>query len=364
MLGEQLRDEFLRRSGSLDTTALEVDPADEMLRTTARHVVRQHQELQTYFRRGLDAFHVLEHVQRALGRPLRELDAILDFAAGWGRLTRFLVGETGASRVVVSDIAEASTAFCRRVFGVDSFDSAVDPSEVEPSRTFDLIFVGSLFTHLPRNRFDAWMERLLSWLSPEGSLVLTTHGEGLLQAEDRDASGFSYIGSTPIDYLPVSEYASTYVHPSLVEQVARSCGAAQVVTRERDLWFVHDVHVVRNQVAPALEAISPTPIAHGRIERAEEVRPGHGWVGGTVNVPRALAPLASVELFVDGELLGPFSRLQESELPAESPGLIRYEFLEEGGVSGLGAGTHLVAAVAAWANGEKACVDVVPMTVA
>ena len=51
-------------------------------------------------------------------------------------------------------------------------------------RVFDLIWCGSLFTHLDRDRWPAFLEFFSEHLAPDGLLVFTTHG---LEADSVDA---------------------------------------------------------------------------------------------------------------------------------------------------------------------------------
>ncbi len=359
---QRLLEEHLARNGYGPGLSRHVDTGDEMWKTVVRHARRPDHHLVDYFLTGGAAFRLLQHVQAAIGRPLAGLDAVLDFAAGWGRLTRYLVAELEPSRVYVSDIAETSMEFCNREFGTPWFGSDFDPAKVEVPRSFDLIFVGSLFTHLPRERFDAWMRRLLEMLTPGGSLVFTTHGPGRIAAADRDPSGFTYREASPIDYLPLSEYASTYVDVGLVQEIAKQAGATQVASVERALWYYHDVHVARRQAAPGLAGLTLPPVAYGRLEKVREVRPGHGWVGGFLAVPAAHGPIEKVELWIDGQRITDFASCSAPEardtFGAPDPDWLRMEFYEEGDVSALGAGEHTVAAVLETKTGARLCVDV------
>jgi hypothetical protein len=71
----------------------------------------------------------------------------LDFAAGYGRVTRWLVSAYGT--VTVAEIEQDMIDFHTREFGVQEFVSSTDPRMLFlHDQDYD-IFVFSLFTHLP-----------------------------------------------------------------------------------------------------------------------------------------------------------------------------------------------------------------------
>jgi len=111
---------------------------------------------------------------------------VLDFAAGYGRFTRFFV-ELFAE-VVASDLDPEMLAFAREEFAVDGFLSSPDPQDLSPEPRFDLVFCFSLFTHLPESTWEPWLRRLSAFVRPGGWLVFSTRSFGL-DRETRRARG-------------------------------------------------------------------------------------------------------------------------------------------------------------------------------
>jgi SAM-dependent methyltransferase len=97
-------------------------------------------------------------------------DAILDYGCGYGRVTRWFCAAFQNARIYVTDIDRQSAEWCAAHLPC----TAIDPDPLAGS--FDLIWVGSVFTHLPAHRAGPLLERLLAALKPNGVLVLTTHG--------------------------------------------------------------------------------------------------------------------------------------------------------------------------------------------
>src|SRR6266850_1358415 len=86
-----------------------IDPRDEML----LHTLRDHDwdfALTSYFRHGLEARNAHVQLVRAFLDRGRDF-FLLDFAAGFGRATRFFVAEHSAASVWVADIQDAAVEF-------------------------------------------------------------------------------------------------------------------------------------------------------------------------------------------------------------------------------------------------------------
>jgi SAM-dependent methyltransferase len=100
---------------------------------------------------------------------------VLDMPCGCGRVTRHLVKFFPDSQIFVSELDKAKQNFCSTTFGVEGIDLPADFSG-EPTRRFDLIFVGSLLTHLNESLSISAFHYLLNSLSEGGLLIITTHG--------------------------------------------------------------------------------------------------------------------------------------------------------------------------------------------
>ena len=110
------------------------------------------------------------------GRPIEELDSILDFGCGCGRVTRRWAGLDGV-HVHGSDRNAAAIAWCRANLGFARFETnELAPPLPHGSGTFDLVYALSVFTHLTERLGLAWAEELARVLRPGGYLLLTTHG--------------------------------------------------------------------------------------------------------------------------------------------------------------------------------------------
>jgi SAM-dependent methyltransferase len=85
------------------------------------------------------------------------------------------------AHLTVSDLDRDGVDFCAQEFQAEPLYSREDIREVKTSRSFDLIWCGSLFTHLDNGRWASFLEFFAEHLSPGGVLVFTTHGRRQFQ---------------------------------------------------------------------------------------------------------------------------------------------------------------------------------------
>jgi SAM-dependent methyltransferase len=138
-----------------------------------------------YFSVGASAMNniivALTSVEKTPGR-------ILDFGCGAGRVTRWLRSAFSYAAVEGCDMREADLQFVAKTLGVQTWISGKDVDQLEPPSTYDLIWVGSVFTHLPMSVSIRLFDKLTSWLNPDGILILTSHGRNVLLRGE--SSGF------------------------------------------------------------------------------------------------------------------------------------------------------------------------------
>ncbi len=127
-----------------------------------------------YFAVGLDAMRV---IGTAINRPgARIPQSILDFACGWGRVARHLRASFPESHLVCADIWKDAVDFASQAFGADPLHLSSNPDDYEITTSFDLIWSGSLITHLPEDRARKIIDLFCTALKPNGVAVFTTHG--------------------------------------------------------------------------------------------------------------------------------------------------------------------------------------------
>jgi len=189
----------------------ELHPACQML----AHSLRAHQDaslsVSQYFGIALQQYHTAAEVIRRLERSCPN-PRILDFACGYGRLLNLLVHNVPPERIWASEIQPDAVSFAVDRFGVQGLQSCERPEDFDPGRRFDLIWVASLFSHLPPGLFQRWLGRLAGLLSPRGVMLFTVHDQALLPGNmEMPESGVLFIEGSENADLSTEIYGTTFV---------------------------------------------------------------------------------------------------------------------------------------------------------
>ncbi|HEY6046220.1 MAG TPA: class I SAM-dependent methyltransferase, partial [Pyrinomonadaceae bacterium] len=142
----------------------------------------------SYFLAGLSAIDCIEEVLRA-GAPAA-IQAVLDLPSGYGRELRFLVQRFPAAQFTACDIQPRAVEFCAREFGVAAVVSDPDLNRVSFAQTFDLIWCGSLITHLNAETIGDLLALFARHLNPAGLMIFTAHGDHVLNRMTREQAAY------------------------------------------------------------------------------------------------------------------------------------------------------------------------------
>ena len=107
---------------------------------------------------------------------------LLVLPCAMGREVRYFAAAYPQATIVAGDVNANMADWTAKQFGAHSFHSHADPNVVLSNLTktggeFDLIWVGSLFTHFPQRLALKWLRVLIAVISKKGVLVFTTAGE-------------------------------------------------------------------------------------------------------------------------------------------------------------------------------------------
>ena len=103
--------------------------------------------------------------------------SILDFPCGCGRVLRFLRVRFPKADITASEIDTSMLDFCKDVFSVKSVISDIDFRKLSLPGKHDLIWCGSLITHIDERATADLLKFFHDHLSPGGLCVFTTHGQ-------------------------------------------------------------------------------------------------------------------------------------------------------------------------------------------
>jgi SAM-dependent methyltransferase len=125
-----------------------------------------------YLRVGQSAATVIERAMRGVA-PAR----ILDLPCGHGRVTRVLRAMYPEAAITACDIDTSGVDFAAAHFSARGVYSKPDFRDLSLSESYDLIWVGSLITHLSEQHCRRFLDFTVRHLAPGGVLVITSHGE-------------------------------------------------------------------------------------------------------------------------------------------------------------------------------------------
>jgi len=353
-IGERLESLYLECLPPDQHPQRQVHPQDEMYLWAGDLGVPPPQRRLQYMAAGREILLMLRHIVQSAGLQLSEMKAVLDFASGFGRVTRHLCYETRASHVWCSDALHDAMDWLGTEFGVHTIPSHPNPNDVDLQRKYDLIWVGSLFTHLPRKRFGPWLAKLLGALEPKGLLIFTTHADVYCPSDQRDSSGFSFVRESESRALSLDEYGTTYLTPEALRNIAREIGIQHLYSVPSEAWGRHDVQVVSHRSRKALEQLAHAPRILGAILRSEVRATGHGWVGGWA-IAAPSDPLEAIELRVPG--LPPTPAILGPSRAHDRGSFLHCEWYVEGPLNMLRKGQHPLLAVGRMASGREICFD-------
>jgi hypothetical protein len=192
--------------------------------------------------------------------------SIFDFPSAHGRVTRFLKAAFPESEIWAGDLNTAGVDFCATRFGAKPFYSGTDLSKVAMPRKFDLIWCGSLASHLPEDQCKVLFSSLLNALEDNGILCITTCGRGMQWAHEHvfktiHDEAYERIRSTlesePFAFAPYhykygaytkeEAYGMAFIRPAWIEQHVLSPEFQVLLYREKAWHGAQDVWCLRRQ---------------------------------------------------------------------------------------------------------------------
>ncbi len=221
--------------------AQEVSPDDSMYAGDRDH----------YFNVGQSA---LRCIRLALVSAQKtEINRILDLPCGYGRVLQALKAEFPAAQLTACDLTHDAVQFCARTFGALPVISQQRARDIESQQRFDLIWCGSLLTHLNSNAWSEFLGLFDTLLDPGGALVFTTHGRwvaermrrgryhyGLSEEQirsllaDYDRQGFGYQ-----NYGDAPDYGISVASPSWTCRQLETFSTMRLVAYKEATWDDH-----------------------------------------------------------------------------------------------------------------------------
>jgi SAM-dependent methyltransferase len=190
-------------------------------------------------------------------RPLR----LLEFASGYGMVSRHLGRMKERYALTACDIHEQAIEFLRTEIGVEAVLSRTDPDDLVLPGNFDVVFALSFFSHVPHRTWGRWLRKLYSALANDGLLIFTTHGQGGHDRAGRPQflpEGYWFAASSEQGDLGPEDYGTVLVEPFYVFQHIERCEEASMVLFSGASWWGdQDTYVVRKAPRSFHRRLSP-----------------------------------------------------------------------------------------------------------
>jgi len=228
--------------GLLRRVSLRVHPGDSMYAGDGFH----------YLAVGLSANRCIRDALRSAKKPF-PAGSILDFPSGYGRVLRFLRAGFPNADITAAEIDVSALDFCRRSFDATMFVSTGSFRVLSLPRQFDLIWCGSLLTHIDEHAARDLLRLFREHLSQGGVCVVTTHGRrsaewlqgqaatyGLSEAaqqkvlQEFESKGYGYT-----DYAHQSGFGISLVTHERMHQLAVDIGGWDETLFQEHSWDDH-----------------------------------------------------------------------------------------------------------------------------
>ncbi|HEX4961447.1 MAG TPA: class I SAM-dependent methyltransferase [Thermoanaerobaculia bacterium] len=287
-------------AGRLAAANLDVHAEDEMLLHYLNlHGGNRDQALVLYFDSGRRIWETVAAILRWRFGELPPGFQLLDFASGYGRVTRWAVLDVPPQGLWVSDVYAGGVRFQEEAFGVHGIVSHADPERLVCPETFDAIAVSSLFTHLPEVTFRSWLRRLWGLLRPGGVLAFTVHDRDLLPpGRELPPGGLLFDAQSESGSLPTAQYGTTWVDEAFVRRMVSEVAPGSSVARvPRGMLRFQDLYVVVPEGGADFSGLGLRAEPEGFVEHCS-LAGGHLTLAGWVVDRARHAPPREVRLSV------------------------------------------------------------------
>lgn len=210
---------------------------------------------ESYFVHGEAAMRCIRLAMNATERTT--FGNILDFPSGHGRVLRMLKAGFPQARLTACDIDRDAVDFCAETFGAKPIHSVEDPGGIQLPGQYDLIWCGSLFTHLDARHWHGFLELFEEALMPYGLLVFTTAGrytaemarrgkarfwwtESMLASYDQTGFGYDEYEARIKDEIGIATYGQSLSSLRWVIQQVEKLARLRVVMAGERLWAAQD----------------------------------------------------------------------------------------------------------------------------
>jgi hypothetical protein len=166
------------------------------------------------------------------------------------------------SAIDACDLRAQDVRFCESSFDARTWVSSSTINKLEAPGTYDLIWLGSVITHLSSINTQFILDKMLSWTNIGGIIVMSFHGRFALQRQDggsfryiHDAgwaiikAEYDRIGFGYCDYEGQIGYGISVIKLSWMSSLVEARSDSRLVTLVETAWDAHHDIIAIQKIA-------------------------------------------------------------------------------------------------------------------
>ena len=231
----------------------EIHSEDFIFQFVVNHPQFQSQELAVdyYFQDGQKSCTKLISQIKEIFPESEKKIKLLEFASGYGCVTRHLAKHHGFIETMACDIHESAIDFLRNKLNVPVIQSKSIPEDLHLKDEYDVVFALSFFSHMPHRTWSRWLKKLYDLTAAGGCLIFTTHGLSSRINYGNPVipdNGFWFAPQSEQKDLDTSEYGSTIVSLDFVTNAVKQNLTDTIWLYRHAYWWEHqDLYVIRKR---------------------------------------------------------------------------------------------------------------------
>lgn len=212
--------------------------------------------IEYYFFDGHRSAQKLAALLTEIGVDVSAPQNFLEFASGFGCVTRHLKNALPSATVISSDIHPKAMDFISEHMDAEILQSVSNPvafSTPQGPSHFDTVFALSFFSHMPERTWQMWLSTLFAQVKTGGHLIFTTHGANSARNHfgnpPMPENGFWFTPDSEQKDLDTAEYGQTIVSRDFVFAAIEKLPHARLEVASPAAWWTHqDLWVVSKKI--------------------------------------------------------------------------------------------------------------------